>query len=235
MREVEQAHAPDACTGRQSRTEWIPDADGIPSREAARVLVIDPDNRVLLIRGHDIDRPDFWWWFTVGGGIQGQSRREGAVRELYEETGLRAQAQRLIGPVLYRRAVLKFTRGVQRQNEYFFLLRVTAAEASSVVAGKELSALEQELLDEYRWWDASAIEEAERAGEIFYPVGLGALVQGWINGWDGTCDVIDENDTAEEHGEAKAETADEAVAPSRRKTPLRKPPPAQRRAPTGPN
>ncbi|MDT4989246.1 MAG: hypothetical protein QOI74_3340, partial [Micromonosporaceae bacterium] len=60
------------------------------SRRAARVLLLDAAGRLLMLRGHDPARPDHRYWFTVGGGIDdGETPVGAAVRELFEETGLR--------------------------------------------------------------------------------------------------------------------------------------------------
>ena len=75
--------------------DWVPGPDGIPYRRAARVILLDDADRVLLVRGHDVDQPERSWWFTVGGGIDGgETPRQAAVRELREETGI---APRLLG------------------------------------------------------------------------------------------------------------------------------------------
>ena len=88
-----------------SALDWPLDADGYPHREAARVLLFDDAGRVLLAMGHDEDQPDRAWWFTIGGGIEeGEDPRAAAVREVFEETGLRLDAHELVGPVLYRTA-----------------------------------------------------------------------------------------------------------------------------------
>ena len=83
-----------------SALDWPLDADGYPHREAARVLLFDDTGRVLLAMGHDEDQPDRAWWFTIGGGIEeGEDPRAAAVREVFEETGLRLDAHELVGPV----------------------------------------------------------------------------------------------------------------------------------------
>ena len=62
------------------------------ARDAARVLVIDETDQILLIRGQDPSRPEIGsWWYAPGGGLEpGESHSEAAARELWEETGLRA-------------------------------------------------------------------------------------------------------------------------------------------------
>ena len=56
-------------------------------RRAGRVIVLDPDDRVLLFR-YDDGPPNGRHWCTPGGGLDdGEDYAAGARRELAEETG----------------------------------------------------------------------------------------------------------------------------------------------------
>jgi 8-oxo-dGTP pyrophosphatase MutT (NUDIX family) len=56
-------------------------------RRAGRVIVLDPDDRVLLFR-YDDGPPNGRHWCTPGGGLNdGETYAAGARRELAEETG----------------------------------------------------------------------------------------------------------------------------------------------------
>lgn len=62
------------------------------SKQRARVLVVSPDGRVLLVKT--------WFgrqrWSLPGGGLaKGETAEHAAVRELYEETGIGADAAML--------------------------------------------------------------------------------------------------------------------------------------------
>jgi 8-oxo-dGTP pyrophosphatase MutT (NUDIX family) len=52
------------------------------------VIVLDPDDRVLLFRVRDVDGTEATWWETPGGGMQrGEDPLATAHRELAEELG----------------------------------------------------------------------------------------------------------------------------------------------------
>ena len=59
-----------------------------------RVIVMDEDNRMLMVCQHHEDRDI---WMVPGGGIEeGESSLEAAVREVEEETGLDVKIQKLL-------------------------------------------------------------------------------------------------------------------------------------------
>jgi 8-oxo-dGTP pyrophosphatase MutT (NUDIX family) len=78
-------------------------------RPAARVLLLDPLGRVLLLR---VERPyglPYAAWLTPGGGLEpGESHEEAALRELREETGISGVE---LGPWVWERR-FHFSRGV---------------------------------------------------------------------------------------------------------------------------
>jgi len=170
--------------------EWVLGTDGLRFRRAARVILLDPADRVLLVRGHDVDAPDRTWWFTVGGGIDpGETSRDAAAREVLEETGLVVRAADLEGPVLTRSAVFDFVAEHCRQDEDIYLHRLTEAPGE----GDELSragwtALESDVLDELRWWDLADL--AAVTDEVF-PADLAMLVGALLPGWDGVTRHLD--------------------------------------------
>ena len=134
---------------------WSLGEDGLFWRRAARVLLVDEQNRLLLVRGHDVDQPERTWWFTIGGGIDpGESAREAAVRELREESGLAVRAADLVGPVLTRSAIFDFQREHVRQDEEFFLARI---ERPGAVRTDGWTAVERSFMDEARWWDLAEL------------------------------------------------------------------------------
>lgn len=160
--------------------DWVPGPDGVPYRRGARLLLLDEQDRVLLVRGHDVDEPSRSWWFTVGGGIApGESPREAAVRELFEETGLRVEPEDLEGPVLLREAFFDFRARLVRQDEEFFLARVRGAGPLDFSGWEET---ELEFMDEVRWF---TLDELAAVTIEVFPEGLLGLLRELVGGWDG--------------------------------------------------
>jgi len=152
--------------------------EAIP-REAARVVLVDTGNRVLLLEVEVSAAPEVTrWWFTPGGGLEaGEDARTGACREVLEETGLCLLPDDL-GEVRHEQWIeFPFEGRRYRQHEVFFLVRVrpfcldrsgwTAVEERNIVA--------------HRWWPLTELAGTE---ETVYPAGLADLVASTIrSGW----------------------------------------------------
>jgi 8-oxo-dGTP pyrophosphatase MutT (NUDIX family) len=140
------------------------------ARVAARVLLLDARDRLLLFRGHDPATPAVTYWFTVGGGLEpGEDPRAGAVRETREETGLRLDAADLIGPVWRDVDEFPFEGRVYRQQQEFYVARVDAWDVDT--SGFE--AAERRSVSGQHWWTLAVLRST---AEQVYPVGIAALV-----------------------------------------------------------
>lgn len=139
-------------------------------REAARVLLVDPERRVLLLRGHDPGGDEQGeWWITPGGGIEpGEDARAAAIREVLEETGLRLTG--LEGPIARRTSVFPYDGRLLEQHDRFFLARVPAFEPDR----SGWTEVERRALGEHRWWSVEALRET---AETVYPEGLADLLE----------------------------------------------------------
>ncbi|GAA4624994.1 NUDIX hydrolase [Cellulomonas oligotrophica] len=161
--------------------EWQPGEDGVLFRRAARVILLDEDDRVLLVRGHDADQPERSWWFTVGGGLDaGEDSRQAAVREVREETGITIGLDALVGPVYTRSAEFDFVSRTCRQDEELFVARVRRDEVADL-SRDGWTSVEHDVIDEMAWWDLDALAAVEI--EVF-PAGLADLVRDVLV-WDG--------------------------------------------------
>lgn len=145
-------------------------------RRAARVLLVDGADRLLLFHGYDPARPDHRYWLTPGGGLDpGESAAVGAARELAEETGLRLSPAELGEPVWREVTEFPFDGRWYRQEQEFFLVRV----AGWAVDTTGFDEVERNSIDGHRWW---TLPELATTTERVYPVDLPVLARRLLAG-----------------------------------------------------
>jgi ADP-ribose pyrophosphatase YjhB (NUDIX family) len=138
-------------------------------RRAGRVIVLDPDDRVLLFR-YDDGPPNGRHWCTPGGGLNdGEDYAAGARRELAEETGWTDVP--LGGQVYERALVMEYADAIVRQHERFFLARVqTVRRELGDVAAMHTS----DGIAAWCWW---TLAEMDSTSEVIWPHGLAGLIR----------------------------------------------------------
>ncbi|MFJ3497096.1 GNAT family N-acetyltransferase [Streptomyces sp. NPDC086091] len=171
------AHRPDRERGRPCTVLRKP--LGEPARverRAARVAVVAPDGAVLLFR---YDTPETGvHWALPGGGLEpGESPREGARRELAEETGWTDLAP----GALLRTWEHEFPRGTVRvrQHEHIYVTPGPRRDPS----GPDLAAAHAtDGILGWRWWSRTDLAVAETEGVRVWPEGLAGLLDAWEAG-----------------------------------------------------
>jgi len=143
------------------------DPAGLRIRDAVRALVVDADQRVLLVR---FEFPTATRWALPGGGLEpGESHLDALRRELREEVGL---VRAVIGPQIWHRLhIVPFLNGqFDGQREQIYLVQCDAFEARPQLSWEEMNA---EFVHELRWW---SLDEIAASDVHFVPNGLHALV-----------------------------------------------------------
>lgn len=135
-------------------------------RRAARIVVLDPDERVLLFRYVPAGYPLFW--ILPGGACDpDEDFAAAARRELLEETGIAADPEPL---GLIREADYDYRGEPVKSVEHYFLHR--AAQAHVDTSGH--TELEREVMQVHRWF---AHSELKGWPETIYPLDLARLLR----------------------------------------------------------
>ncbi|WP_298965792.1 NUDIX domain-containing protein [uncultured Methylobacterium sp.] len=154
--------------------------DSLPTRDIARALVFDPQDRLLLIayeavRDVDPARPgERKFWFMPGGGIEpGETPEEACRRELEEEIGV---SDAPLGPLVARcEGPFTLFRKPRIARERYYVVRLPTDEIDT----SRLAETEDNPLYGTRWW---SLDELAATGERVEPAGLAALARRIVAG-----------------------------------------------------
>ncbi|MEV0761714.1 NUDIX domain-containing protein [Nocardia sp. NPDC050435] len=145
---------------------------GIP-RATARIILVDPEDRVLLFRFRPpLPFEEVTGWLTPGGGLDpGETPAAGAVRELFEETGYRADPARLSPVVAVSAGPWTADDGTDYDaTDSYFFLRAAAFEVD--ISGHQ--EVERDALSGHRWWPLPELRETP---DRVFPLGLATLLE----------------------------------------------------------
>ncbi|MGH3264761.1 MAG: NUDIX hydrolase, partial [Trebonia sp.] len=140
-------------------------------RIGGRLLLIDPDRRVLLI--HEQNQFADRYWLTPGGGVEpGEDPRDAAVREASEEVGYDALLVADCTAVLVtRRTWTGFSGRLIDQTDHFYVSRVPATFEP---VPRALTEPERLGLLGHRWWSVGELRASE---ETFLPPDLAEVIK----------------------------------------------------------
>jgi ADP-ribose pyrophosphatase YjhB (NUDIX family) len=137
-------------------------------RTGIRALVVDPDERIALVR---FEFPGRSFWATPGGGVEeGEDDAATLARELREELGLEL-VEPLGACVWVRTHVFPMGRW-DGQTERYYLVRTSVFAISPALTPEELRA---EAVAELRWWTLDELEAATDV--VFAPRRLPTLLR----------------------------------------------------------
>lgn len=142
-------------------------------RICAKILLIDPQDRVLLFSGIDRTLPDDPpVWFPVGGAVEdGETVEAAAIRETEEETGFKVSDA---GRALFTRNFQwVFEGSAYDQEETYFLIRIPGGTPTD----SGWTDVERATVVGHRWW---TVDELRRTNEVVYPEGLAAVLDRFL-------------------------------------------------------
>jgi 8-oxo-dGTP pyrophosphatase MutT (NUDIX family) len=139
------------------------DKKHVKHRETARVMLIDEQNRIFLLKTHfdpEVGLPPRW--LTPGGGMdEGETTLQTAVRELLEETGLNIDPEVLGDPVLVASGRWDWADGLSyhtyKDTIYEYRVSNFQPDTSGFTQDEHRDILE------FRWWTIDELLASEEA------------------------------------------------------------------------
>ena len=136
-------------------------------RMTVKLLLLDEEDRVLLIRSTD-PSSGAQCWYPVGGGVEtGESLQQAARREAHEETGLRTLP--VGSPVWTRDHTYEYDGRTIEVHEDWLLHKVNHFHPKPA----SLSEYEAKTIAGFRWWGADALSQT---ADTVFPPSLGGLL-----------------------------------------------------------
>src|SRR5689334_22871475 len=124
--------------------------NSVHQRQAARLLLVDSQHRVLIFRHIRFDGGTFW--ALPGGGLEvGESFEQAALREANEELGVIARSVKYLWSGI---AEFQFEDQPILQDEQYFSLDADAPWSFAPVAEMH----KREGIVEARWWSTDELE-----------------------------------------------------------------------------
>jgi 8-oxo-dGTP pyrophosphatase MutT (NUDIX family) len=153
-----------------------------PVRNSVKIILLNEKDELLLMCADNpqVKSPDGKYhgrfWFLIGGEIEkGESIEEAAVRELYEETGLKKEEVTL-GPVVwYGEFDLQLKGSLTHLKQTFIVARTKQRRVSFT----QLDEWEKVSLVHLAWF---SLEEIKNCKEVIYPIVLPEILPSIISG-----------------------------------------------------
>jgi len=140
-------------------------------RPSSRLLVLNPERRVLLFRFcfDEGALAGTTFWATPGGALdEGESFEEAAVRELFEETGIIIDS--IDEHIAEREVVLPTPDGEKVLSiERFYVVRI----AEVVLSNENYTEEEHQVMTEHRWWHD---EDLRTTSDTVFPEDLADIL-----------------------------------------------------------
>jgi 8-oxo-dGTP pyrophosphatase MutT (NUDIX family) len=133
----------------------------VKHRPTARIMLVNEGKEVLLYKTHfdpEVQLPPRW--LTPGGGIdEGETAQEAAVRELFEETGMRVDEKDLGEPILVASGTWLWGDGVHSHTYTDTIYRFDVETFSPDTSGFTQDELRDVL--EIKWWNVQELLDSE--------------------------------------------------------------------------
>jgi 8-oxo-dGTP pyrophosphatase MutT (NUDIX family) len=147
---------------------------------AAHVLVIDPEERVLLVHGAGIGPAGYW--VLPGGGVEpGETPLEVAIREVREETGLQLTETDVAGPIGSGQVAFSFGNVAYRQQQHYFAAWVGGLDPLTTGIGgfepdEAASVRERRGSLSFSWWSLDQVRSHLGSGDVLAPPDLAQIL-----------------------------------------------------------
>lgn len=141
-------------------------------RPTARLIVLEPHERVLLFLCRNGPGEELFW-ITPGGGVEhGETYESAALRELWEETGIRAASA--VGTCVLENDTVGRHSDFGDQEIIYRDRHFVICLSPDEVAQLDTAAIEQASYLAHRWWTLS---EMEATDEPIWPEELPQIVR----------------------------------------------------------